>query len=146
MPAFVFFTAASQTFALPAASVVQVLRMAAPTAVPGAPAFLRGVLNVRGTLVPVIDVRARLGAPQRPARPGDHLLVASDGERPVALEVERVLGVRELPEGALEPHPAWVAPSPLVEGAVKLEDGVVLVQAVRAWLAEADAATAARGS
>ena len=66
MPAYVLFETASQTFALPAAEVRQVLRMAAPERVPGAPAALRGVLNVHGAIVPVVDVRARLGLPPRP--------------------------------------------------------------------------------
>lgn len=140
MASFVFFTAASQTYALPAACVVQVLRMAAPTPVPGTPPHVRGVLNVRGLLVPVVDVRVKLGAPPAPPRPGDHLIVAAEGNRRVALAVDRVLGVRELPDAAVERDPA---PSLLVAGAVKVEDGVVLVQALGPWLADAEAATAA---
>jgi purine-binding chemotaxis protein CheW len=140
MASFVFFTAASQTYALPAESVVMVLRMAAPTVVPGAPPHVRGVLNLHGLLVPVIDVRVRLGAPPAPPRPGDHLIVAAEGGRRVALAVDRVLAVRELPDDAVEPAPA---PSPLVASAVKVEDGVVLVQALAPWLADAEAASAA---
>jgi purine-binding chemotaxis protein CheW len=140
MAAFVFFTAAGQTFALPAANVVQVLRMAAPTPVPGAPSFVRGLLNVRGLLLPVIDVRVRLGSTPRPVRAEDQLLVAESGGRRVALEVERVVDVRDLPDGASEPHAGWAAPAALVSGAVKVQDGVVVVQAVDAWLAEAEAA------
>jgi purine-binding chemotaxis protein CheW len=142
MASFVFFTAASQTFALPAESVEQVLRMAAPTAVPGAPPYLRGLLNLRGALVPVVDVRVRLGDPARPARPGDHLLVAAEGGRRVALVVDRVLGVRELPDDAVQPGPAWPAATPRVASAVTVEDGVVLVQALSVWLADAESATA----
>jgi purine-binding chemotaxis protein CheW len=135
MPAFVVFEAASQPLAVPAADVVQVLRMAATAPVPGAPPWLRGVLNLRGMLVPVVDVASRLGRPPRPARLDAKLLVVSRGARQIALEVDAVIEVRELPDGAFETPEGWG--SGLVAGAVKLPDGVVLVQAVDSWLAPA---------
>jgi len=130
MSAYLLFEAASQTFALPAHEVRQVLRMAASAPVPGAPAGLRGVLNVHGTLVPVVDVRARLGLPARPPDPDGHLILARAGGRLVALEVDRVLDVRDLPDGADEGPGGWSFGSTLVSGAVRVADGVVLVQAL----------------
>jgi purine-binding chemotaxis protein CheW len=139
MAAFVLFKAAGQTLALPAACVVQVLRMAAPAPAPGAPPHVRGVLNVHGTLFPVVDVRARLGAAPRPPRPADRLLLVADGARRAALEVDEVLEVRELADEAVSPSPDG-AGSPLLAGALRLEDGVVFVQALGAWLARPGAA------
>jgi purine-binding chemotaxis protein CheW len=136
MAAFVLFKAAGQTLALPAAAVVQVLRMAAPAPAPGAPPHVRGVLNVRGTLFPVVEARALLGAASRPPRAGDRLLLVADGDRRVALEVDDVIDVRELADAAVAAPPDG-ARSPLVAGALRLDDGVVLVQAVEGWLPEA---------
>jgi purine-binding chemotaxis protein CheW len=118
--------------------------MAAPTPIPGAPPHVRGVLDVRGTLVPVVDVAARIGAPPRPARPEDQLLLAEAGGRRVALQIERVLEIREVPDDAVDPHPEWSASSPLATGAVRLPEGVVVIQALEYWLAglEPDAAHA----
>jgi purine-binding chemotaxis protein CheW len=130
MPAYVLFETASQTFALPAADVRQVLRMAAPARVPGAPAALRGLLNVHGSLVPVLDLRARLGLPPRPLDPESHLLLASTGGRLVALEVDRVVEVREVADGAAASEVAASLGSDLVAGAVTLPDGVVVIQAL----------------
>lgn len=141
MAAFVLFTAAGQTWALPAAAVVQVLRMAAPAPAPGAPPHVRGVLNVRGRLVTVIDVPARLGAPPRPLRPSDRLLIVGRGERRVALAVDEVLDVRELDDAALE-RDGTVPRSPLLAGALRLAEGVVLVHAPEAWLAAGEAVEA----
>lgn len=140
MAAFVLFTVSSQTFALPAAEVAQVLRMAAPTPVPGAPAWLRGVLNVHGELVPVVDASRRLGNPPRPMRPERQLLVVAGGDRRVALEVDEVLEIRELPDGALLPRGAFAPEVALVAGAAKVADGVVLLQDAREWLAAGEAA------
>jgi purine-binding chemotaxis protein CheW len=145
MASFVFFTAAAQTLAILAADAVQVLRMAAPTPVPGAPPFVRGLLNVHGAVLLVLDAGARLGAPAAPLRPGAHLLVASAGGRRLALAVDRVLGVREVDDAAVEVPPA-TAPQGLVAAAVRVDDGLVLVHRPAAWLAEAEAAgAAARG-
>ena len=140
MPAYVLFETASQTFALPAADVRQVLRMAAPERVPGAPATLRGLLNVHGSLVPVLDLRARLGLPSRPPDPDSHLLLALAGDRLVALEVDRVIEVREVAGGAVAPDVASSLGSELVAGAVTLPDGVVVVQALERLAAVAEPA------
>lgn len=139
MAAYVFITSAGQTFALPAGEVVEVLRMAAPSPVPGAPAAVRGLLDVRGEVMPVIDAGVALGAPRRALRLEDHLVVLDAGGRLLALAVERVTGLRELPEGARADAAGAEA--------VRLEDGVVVVQGARAWLARAGgpAAHAASG-
>ncbi|WP_242341428.1 MULTISPECIES: chemotaxis protein CheW [Anaeromyxobacter] len=134
MASFVLFTAASQTFALPATCALQVLRMAAPTPVPGAPPHVRGVLDVHGMLVPVVDVAARLGAQVRPPRAEDQLLVVEIAGRRVALEVERVLEIREVPDAAVSPYPEWIAPDPLAAGLVRLPQGTVVIQALEEWL------------
>jgi purine-binding chemotaxis protein CheW len=142
MAAYVLFTAAGQTLALPAAAVLQVLRMAAPAPAPGAPAHVRGILDVRGELFAVLDVAARLGAPPRAPRTEDRLLLVTDGHGGrVALQVEDVLAVRELPAGAFEAPPA-IASAPLLAGALRIDDGVVLVHSPAAWLAEADGGAA----
>jgi purine-binding chemotaxis protein CheW len=140
MPAFVLFEAAGTTFALPAADVVEVLRMAAAAPVPGAPAYLRGVLDLRGALVPVVDVRVRLGARQRPARPEGQLIVVRSGARRVALEVDRVRDLVEVPADACQASAEWGVAAPLAAGALALSDGAVVVHAVDAWLAAADEA------
>jgi purine-binding chemotaxis protein CheW len=145
MPAFVLFEAAGTTFALPAADVVEVLRMAATAPVPGAPAHLRGVLDLRGALVPVVDVRVRFGARQRPPRPEEQLLVVRSAGRLVALEVDRVRDLVEVPADGYQAAAEWAAGAPLAAGALALPEGAVVVHAVDGWLAAADEAARAAG-
>jgi purine-binding chemotaxis protein CheW len=137
MAAFVLFEAADTVFALPATEVVQVLRMVAVAPVPGAPAFIRGVLNVHGTLVPVVDVRARLSGASRPARPQDQLVLARAGERLLALQVDRVQDVVEVADAGAEAG-AWADAAPLAAGAVALPGGAVVVHSLAAWAALAE--------
>ena len=56
-------------------------------------AFLEGVFDLRGTVVPVVDLRARLRLPSKAVEPSDHLIIieAGAGGRPLALRVDRAL-------------------------------------------------------
>jgi chemotaxis signal transduction protein len=54
----------------------------------------------------------------------------------VALQVDRVLEVREVPEERVAAHPEWSSRSPLTAGVVRLPEGVVVVQALESWLAD----------
>jgi purine-binding chemotaxis protein CheW len=139
MAGFVLFEAANTTFALPASDVVQVLRMAAVAPVPGAPPFIRGVLNLHGTLVPVIDVGARLSGASRPPRPEHQLLLARAGDRLLALEVERVQDVVDVAAGAADAGVAEGATT-LSSGALALPHGAVVVHSLAGWAAVADEA------
>lgn len=65
----VVFRAGRRRFAVPVDQVHEVLEYQAPREVPGAPSFLVGVVEARGVVVPVLDLRQRLGAGTR--QPGD---------------------------------------------------------------------------
>ncbi len=56
-------------------------------------AFIEGVIDLRGTVVPVVDLRARLRLPSKAVEPSDHLIIieAGAGGRPLALRVDRAL-------------------------------------------------------
>lgn len=92
-------------FAVDVTDVREVVVLDATTAVPGAPPAVIGVMNLRGTVVPVVEARPLLGLPIR-AR-GDRALVLDDGMRRAALVVEGVLGLTALDQ--VHPAPAAVA-------------------------------------
>src|SRR5262245_6063358 len=82
------------TLALPSSDVVEVVRAVAVTPLPKAPAIVEGVMNVRGKVVPVINVRARLGLSAREIAPSDHFVIARVAGREVALHVDQALSLR----------------------------------------------------
>jgi len=73
--------------------VQEVLRIVAVTPLPQAPPFIEGVLDLRGHVLPVVDLRARFGLPSRPYDDATHVLVAPLRGHPAALIVDEVLGV-----------------------------------------------------
>jgi len=71
-----------------AGDVIQVVQMVEISPLPGAPAVIEGIVNVRGTIVPVFDLRARLGLPAREIDPAQHLVILATGARPSAVRVD----------------------------------------------------------
>jgi len=88
---------------LPLASVTEVMRMVAVTAVPDAPAWLAGVINVRGGVVPVIDLRGRLGLPTQAAGLDSRIIVVDAGGRAVGLIADSTAEVLSLPAESVTP-------------------------------------------
>jgi purine-binding chemotaxis protein CheW len=87
--------------------VREIVRFAAMTRVPGAPPFVRGLLNVRGEVLSVLDVGIRLN-PEQPPRSGGSIVVAHVDGRQVGLVVDEVIGVHVLQEA-----PSGAPPTPL---------------------------------
>ena len=86
---------------VPAAAVGRILLMAELTPLPGAPADLAGVLNVQGSVLPVVDPRPRLAVPSTLAQPDQHLvLIASAGGR-YLLWVDRAERLEPVDAGSL---------------------------------------------
>jgi purine-binding chemotaxis protein CheW len=94
---------------------------------PKAPPIVEGVINLRGTLVPVLDLRQRFGLPSVPVAPEQHLVIARTGRRVVALRVDRALAFVDVDERAIVP-PERVAPgAEHVAGIAKLPDGLLVI-------------------
>jgi purine-binding chemotaxis protein CheW len=86
-------------YGLPAVEVVELLRVVTCVPLARAPEGVEGVFSLRGTVVPVLDLRSRLGLPARAAEPSDHLVVVWTWNRLVALRVDRALELAQ-PEAA----------------------------------------------
>ncbi len=102
---FCTFHLAGHEFGIAIASVQEVVRRQEVTPVPLAPAEVRGLINLRGRIVASIDLRRRLGLPERPAElVPTHLLVSTD-DGPVSLEVDRIEDVLEVAATTIEAPP-----------------------------------------
>lgn len=121
-------------YGIPLADVERLWRAVAVTPLPKAPAIVEGIINVQGTVVPVLDMRARFRLPAKSAHSSDHLIVARAGPRRVALRVDRALDIMAIDGDAIE-HPAASLPqSGYVTGIAKLPDGLLLIHDLVAFL------------
>ena len=98
-----------QLFGIPVLQVQDVLGPSELTAVPLAPSEVAGVLNLRGRIVTAIDVRRRLGLPERSSdTPAMSIVVDLDGE-PYSLLIDSVGEVLTISPDGLEPCPATLS-------------------------------------
>ena len=101
----VTFGLAGELFALPIMVAREILRVRKITRVPHAPYTVRGIVNMRGRVVPVIDFRTRLGLPTVELGPQSRILITSTRNRFLGLLVDHVDQVVQIDLNAVEPVP-----------------------------------------
>ncbi|MCU0306651.1 MAG: chemotaxis protein CheW [Thermoleophilia bacterium] len=124
----VAFTLGRDEYAVPITQVQEIIRYSAPRSMPGAPAGVEGVINLRGRIIPVMNLRASLGAA---GELGDQakIVVVKPGEETIGLVVDEVTEVRTLAADQLEAAPPGSSGmgADVVECVAKLEEGRLLV-------------------
>ena len=130
---FLTFSLGDAVFALDIRGVREIIQHGPTTAVPLMPAFVRGVINLRGAVVPVIDLNARFGHGSS-AVGKKTCVVIFDAERDgtradLGLMVDAVSEVVDIPSDAIEPPPAFgsVVRRDFIRGIGKLGDRFVIL-------------------
>jgi purine-binding chemotaxis protein CheW len=107
---------------------------------PRAPAVVKGVINLRGRVVPVLDVRSRFGLPGRDIEPADHLIVARAGPRLVALHVDRAVELVSLEAADVEDARGLVPGSDYISWVARRDSSLILIHDLATFLSRAEAA------
>jgi purine-binding chemotaxis protein CheW len=95
-----------ETYGVPITSLHEVVRVPEITAVPDAPDYLEGVINLRGKIVSVMDLRKRFGIKQAALKKGNRILVVEHAGRLAGLIVDSASEVVKIPTENIEPPPA----------------------------------------
>lgn len=130
-------------YGLRATQVREIVRAVTIVPLPKAPSIVEGVINVRGDLVPVLDLRSRFRLPPKPLSPTDHLLLAWAGERLVAIRADRAQNLVGIEPGSIADPTLVVPAAQYVAGVAKLPDGLVLIHDLGSFLNDAEAASLA---
>jgi purine-binding chemotaxis protein CheW len=125
-------------YALHSREVKEILRAALPTRLAQAPDVIEGILNIRGRIAAVLDIRARFALPRRPVKASDVLLVCEAGERLLALRADGIVDVLDVPASALASAHHAGATATYAQGVVALADGLLLIADVPAFLDAAE--------
>lgn len=104
----VVFDLAGEHYGVDIAAVEGIIKLQAITTVPHAPAFVEGVTNLRGKVLPVIDLRKRFGLPQAQPTKDSRIVVVEMNGATVGMVVDGVSEVLRVGAEAIEP------PSPIV--------------------------------
>ena len=130
----VHFNLDDQKYALFLSAVVRIIRVVEITGLPKAPEIVLGVINMHGLIIPVFDIRKRFRLPQREMQLDDQLIIASTSKRTVALLVDSVNDVIEIPEEKIIAGEKILPGLEYVEGVVKTEDGMILIHDLEQFL------------
>lgn len=126
-----------QEYALDISHVVQVVRMAALTRPPAAPDYVAGLINLRGTVIPVIDTRRRCGLPVKAYDLDTQLLIARADQRLLGLIVDTVSEVLTLPADNVIRPDAIIPELAHFSAVVKIDHRLLLVLDPATFLADA---------
>jgi purine-binding chemotaxis protein CheW len=123
----VIFRLADEYFALDIQAVQEIVRMQAITSIPGSDPWVEGITNLRGRVVPVLDLRVRCGVPAGAPTAETRIVVVSGTEGMVGLIVDSVSEVMRIPSDQVEPPSTLVsvASNTYLRGIAKLEDRLV---------------------
>lgn len=95
----------SQLYGVPIADVVQIVSMQAITAVPGYPYYTKGIINLRGTIIPIIDIRLRLGKAETEHTDRTCIIVTNLGSQLIGFIVDAVDEVTYIDDEAISAPP-----------------------------------------
>ena len=121
-------------YALPLEIVDRVVRAAEVTPLPKAPDIVLGVINVRGRVLPVLNVRRRFAMPEREIRPEDWFLLAHTDRRQLALVIDHSDGVIECSPDDINMSTHIVPGLEPFPGVMRLDDGLVLIHDLEKFL------------
>jgi purine-binding chemotaxis protein CheW len=135
------FTIGEVSYALEIGVVTEIIGLQNITPVPNVPHFIKGVINLRGKVIPVMDVRARFQLPELAYHDRTCIIVIEVEGAVVGLVVDAVSEVLDLPEENLEPTPSLgqSAESRCIQALGKVGDTVKLILNARQLLNMGDA-------
>jgi len=134
----VTFGIGDEQFSVPILNVQEIIRLTDITRVPNSPRFIEGVINLRGKVIPIIDMRMRFGLPSVERGNSARIIVVNSNGKVVGLAVDLVSEVLRLPVSTIEPPPTIVGgvESEYVEGVGKLGARLIILlnlDKVLAW-------------
>jgi purine-binding chemotaxis protein CheW len=136
----VVFQLGAEFYGVDIARVHEIIRLQTVTRVPRAPTFVEGVINLRGKVIPVVDLRRRFGLPTADHTRASRIVVVDLGDQVVGVVVDGVSEVLRVNGAAVEPPSPVVAgiDSEYIHGIAKLNDRLVILLELDRVLAQSE--------
>jgi len=125
----VVFELANEFYGINIAVVESIIKMQAITQLPQTPAYLKGVTNLRGTVLPVIDLRNRFGLDAQKDTRQTRIIIVTMGNIKVGMMVDGVSEVLRISDESVEPLPPMInsVNSVFLKGIARLEDRLIIL-------------------
>lgn len=126
---FITFRSGAQDFGADIMAIREIRGWTETTPLPHAPDYVRGVINLRGVVLPVVDLKARLGQGLTQANPKHVIVVVQTESRTIGLLVDAVSDILTVTAAEIQPTPelAREADSAFIEGIAVLSERMVTI-------------------
>ena len=123
------FTLGPEEYAIDILKVQEIRGYESPTTIANAPAFLKGVINLRGTIVPIVDLRIKFGVGNADYTPFTVVIILNLGSRVVGMVVDSVSDVTMLRQDSIRPAPEFSASvdTRYIRGLCTLDERMLIV-------------------
>ncbi|HTP57990.1 MAG TPA: chemotaxis protein CheW [Spirochaetia bacterium] len=130
---FINFTVGNEEFGIELLSVREVIRMREITRVPVAPPFVKGIINLRGDIIPLVSLRDRFGLPDQAHGETTRVIVVETKGQLIGLVVDSASQVVRISEDQIDPPPPVLgeAARAYITGVGKLDGRLIVLADIR---------------
>lgn len=123
------FQIGAEEYGVDISQIQEIIRMVEVTRVPRTPAFMEGVINLRGQLIPIVDLRVRFGMERVPHTKNTRIIVTDIGTKRVGIVVDAATEVLTIPLEAIEEPPEMMAGvgADYLQGVGKVGDRLIIL-------------------
>ncbi|NBE09150.1 chemotaxis protein CheW [Paragemmobacter ruber] len=134
------FALGSEEYGVTIVGVTEIVGMQRIMPVPDVPAYIKGVINLRGKVIPLMDVRLRFGMPERAYDERTVVIVMDVGDAPIGLIVDGVSEVLEIPPGQVDRHTQFgrATTRPVIAGIGRIGDRVAVLLDTSVLVSDSD--------
>lgn len=125
----VVFTLAGETYGVDIYQVREIIRVPDVTRVPNAPDYVEGIINLRGGVIPVLDLRRRFGMPPQDVSSDSRIVIVELADKLVGMRVDGVTEVLRIEATQIEPPSPYIVTieSQFVTGIARVNDNLILL-------------------
>ena len=136
----VVFDLSTEAYGVDIGAVREIIRLQDITRVPRTPEFVEGVINLRGKVIPVVDLRKRFGLPAEDESKENRIVVVDIGAQDIGVVVDAVTEVLRIATESVEPPASVIttADSEYLLGIAKLDSRLIILLDLEQVLTEAD--------
>ncbi|MCM3224904.1 chemotaxis protein CheW [Terribacillus saccharophilus] len=129
----IVFQLKNEEYAVPVTQVGSIEKMEHITRVPNTESFIKGVINMRGVVTPIVDLRSRLGLEETPVDENTRIIIVDLDDTSMGLIVDAANDVVDIPVDKIEEAPQVIGAINVdyIDGVVKLEDRLVILLDLR---------------
>jgi len=127
---YLFFRIAKESYGIGIRHIIEIIELQTISMVPDMPAYVKGVINLRGKVIPIIDLRLRFGMAERTYDDRTCIVVSEIDHVLIGFIVDTVEEVVEIPENQVEPPPRFKSASgqdPYISGLGKVGEAVKIL-------------------